>query len=255
MIIDNIPTLKLNKLTKEQYNRELNAGTIDENALYLVSEPIVDYIPVPAHAKVGQTVCVSEVDETGKPLSWRVVDSLNGKLVHILDYTFEEDVDAEADWGIEDAVVGGRHFWQTTVDGEPFKLIRGWVIINWGAGSKTACTLQPAPSFCFAGEPPTNWATGEDGCYTTSRGSISNSIISDETPVLYGIADLTTLSNFSFTQSNPAWASYTFSFLQADRIWESKNLPYFDTFKFHMRGTVKAGTRIRVFGETGQVRG
>jgi hypothetical protein len=35
MIIENVPTLKIHKLTQEQYDRELAAGNLDENALYL----------------------------------------------------------------------------------------------------------------------------------------------------------------------------------------------------------------------------
>lgn len=43
MIIENLPTLKIHKLTKNQYDRELAAGRIDTNALYLVNnteEPV-----------------------------------------------------------------------------------------------------------------------------------------------------------------------------------------------------------------------
>lgn len=36
MITNNLSTLKINKLTQEQYDRELAAGNIDENAIYLV---------------------------------------------------------------------------------------------------------------------------------------------------------------------------------------------------------------------------
>ena len=35
MITTNLPTLKINKLTQEQYDRELAAGNINENELYL----------------------------------------------------------------------------------------------------------------------------------------------------------------------------------------------------------------------------
>ena len=35
MITENLSTLKIHSLTKEQYERELAAGRIDENALYL----------------------------------------------------------------------------------------------------------------------------------------------------------------------------------------------------------------------------
>lgn len=42
MITENLSTLKIHKLTKEQYERELAAGRIDENALYLTPEEEVD---------------------------------------------------------------------------------------------------------------------------------------------------------------------------------------------------------------------
>lgn len=38
MIIENVPTLKIHKLTQEQYDRELAAGNLDENALYLTPD-------------------------------------------------------------------------------------------------------------------------------------------------------------------------------------------------------------------------
>lgn len=38
MITRNISTLKINKLTQAQYDRELAAGNIDENALYLTPD-------------------------------------------------------------------------------------------------------------------------------------------------------------------------------------------------------------------------
>lgn len=38
MITENVSTLKINKLTNEQYNRELDAGNVDEKALYLTPD-------------------------------------------------------------------------------------------------------------------------------------------------------------------------------------------------------------------------
>lgn len=38
MITENLSTLKINKLTQAQYDRELEAGNIDENALYLTPD-------------------------------------------------------------------------------------------------------------------------------------------------------------------------------------------------------------------------
>lgn len=38
MITENLSTLKLHKLTQEQYNRELSTGNIDKNAFYLTPD-------------------------------------------------------------------------------------------------------------------------------------------------------------------------------------------------------------------------
>ncbi len=43
MITENLSTLKIHKLTQEQYNRELDAGRIDENALYLTPDEEIDF--------------------------------------------------------------------------------------------------------------------------------------------------------------------------------------------------------------------
>lgn len=42
MITENLSTLKINKLTQAQYDRELEAGNIDANALYLTPDESVD---------------------------------------------------------------------------------------------------------------------------------------------------------------------------------------------------------------------
>ena len=42
MFIENISTLKIHKLSQEQYDRELAAGNIDEHALYLVPDKSLD---------------------------------------------------------------------------------------------------------------------------------------------------------------------------------------------------------------------
>jgi hypothetical protein len=40
LITENLSTLKIHKLSQEQYDRELEAGRIDKNALYLTPEDI-----------------------------------------------------------------------------------------------------------------------------------------------------------------------------------------------------------------------
>lgn len=53
MIIENLSTLKINKLTQEQYERELEAGRIDETALYLTPDDEAD---------VGNYATVEQLD-------------------------------------------------------------------------------------------------------------------------------------------------------------------------------------------------
>lgn len=56
MITQNISTLKIHKLTKEQYERELEAGSIDENAIYLTPDD-------PAKSIVaGENITIAEID-------------------------------------------------------------------------------------------------------------------------------------------------------------------------------------------------
>lgn len=40
MTTENLSTLKIHKLTKQQYQREVDAGRIDANALYLTPDEI-----------------------------------------------------------------------------------------------------------------------------------------------------------------------------------------------------------------------
>ena len=53
MITENLLTLKIHKLTQSQYDRELAAGNLDPNALYLT--PDEETISAPVTSVNGQT--------------------------------------------------------------------------------------------------------------------------------------------------------------------------------------------------------
>ena len=54
MITENLSTLKIHKLTQEQYDRALEAGNIDASALYLTPEEEIDLSPYATKAEVEQ---------------------------------------------------------------------------------------------------------------------------------------------------------------------------------------------------------
>lgn len=54
MITENLYILKIHKLTQEQYDRELEAGNIDENALYLTPDEEIDLSPYATKTELNQ---------------------------------------------------------------------------------------------------------------------------------------------------------------------------------------------------------
>ena len=68
MITENVSTLKIHKLTQEQYDTALAAGNLDENALYLTPNSQaenVEYAPAYSYGTEDLTAGTSAL-ETGK---------------------------------------------------------------------------------------------------------------------------------------------------------------------------------------------
>jgi hypothetical protein len=61
MITENLSTLKIHKLKKEQYDREFGAGRIDENALYLTPDEEMD---LSGYATVEQLNTKADTEHT-----------------------------------------------------------------------------------------------------------------------------------------------------------------------------------------------
>ena len=61
MITENLSTLKLNKLTQAQYDRELAAGTLERNALYLTPDEDID---LSGYATTDQILYITNTYET-----------------------------------------------------------------------------------------------------------------------------------------------------------------------------------------------
>lgn len=82
MITENVSTLKINKLTQAQYERELAAGNIDENALYLTpGEVSSEYLPLTGGTVTGMTTFTDAVAIGEATLSY---DSETNSLVFSL---------------------------------------------------------------------------------------------------------------------------------------------------------------------------
>lgn len=63
----NVSTLKINKLTKAQYERERDAGRIDENALYLT--PDDEEVTVPVDVTLSVEGAPADAKATGDALT------------------------------------------------------------------------------------------------------------------------------------------------------------------------------------------
>ena len=71
MIIENLTTLKINQLTKAQYEAALAAGTVNENELYMTEESNVDLTDFALKPTITTTTLfVSNWDSTAKTYSF-----------------------------------------------------------------------------------------------------------------------------------------------------------------------------------------
>ena len=71
MIIENLTTLKINQLTKAQYEAALAAGTVNENELYMTEETNVDLSDVALKPTITTaTLLASSWDSTEKTYSF-----------------------------------------------------------------------------------------------------------------------------------------------------------------------------------------
>ena len=72
MNIENLSTLKIHKLTQEQYDRELAAGRIDENALYLTPDEKTNVFPEYTYEDENKSLVITN----GEP-AWIVLNTVN----------------------------------------------------------------------------------------------------------------------------------------------------------------------------------
>ena len=97
MITENLSTLKIHKLTKEQYERELAAGRIDENALYLTpDEATMDDMGIyvqpnePTDAVAGDIWIDTANDPSYiAPALPEVTEADNGKVLMVVNGTYQ----------------------------------------------------------------------------------------------------------------------------------------------------------------------
>lgn len=94
MITENLSTLKLHKLTQAQYERELEAGRIDESALYLTPDVYVDY-PTNSQEYPGcyYRTIDDEIEWLNPPMEleteYRTSERFDGKPVYTQSVIFE----------------------------------------------------------------------------------------------------------------------------------------------------------------------
>lgn len=149
MITEILPTLQIHKLTQEQYDRELEAGRINENALYLTPS-MSQSVPVLASGTDLNTVrSIGEyyLDPnntytnslvTGIPAILRVEPGYSsGDVRHVIEWTNEK---------FERVFTGGSwEQWKSTQIGGSEGLLvipidAGYAVIQWG---RTSMSIAP----------------------------------------------------------------------------------------------------------------
>ena len=112
MITENLSTLTINKLNQQQYNREFEAGNIDENALYLVPDKDTELI------------------------------DLENKINHLQTYITPQMFGARGD-GITDDTAAIQAAFDSLNDGDIIYFPSGTYIVNHGGQNyTTAIKLQ-----------------------------------------------------------------------------------------------------------------
>ena len=84
MITENLSTLKIHKLTQAQYDRELEAGRIDQNAIYLTPDEDIDLSEYATKEDIAQKANMSDVEEIkgkvgDKSVSEQITEAIKNK--------------------------------------------------------------------------------------------------------------------------------------------------------------------------------
>ena len=88
MITKNLSTLKIHRLTQEQYDRELAAGNLDPNAMYLTPDEEIDLTP---YATIEQLDTKADVNHSHNDLYYTETE-IDAKLG-----TMQSDIDSKVD--------------------------------------------------------------------------------------------------------------------------------------------------------------
>lgn len=113
MITKNVSTLKIHKLTQAQYDRELEAGTIDENALYLTPDEMTD---LSKYATVEQLEEKADVDHTHDDLYYTEIE-VDGLLSSKSDTSHTHDNLYDAKGSAETALDTAKSYTDTKTSG------------------------------------------------------------------------------------------------------------------------------------------
>lgn len=113
MITENLSTLKIHKLSKAQYERELAAGNLDENAIYLTPDEEIDLSPYATIEQLNGKADV-EHDHDDKYYTESEVDA---KLATKSDSTHNHDSAYDAKGAASDALTEAKAYADTKTSG------------------------------------------------------------------------------------------------------------------------------------------
>ena len=113
MITENLSTLKIHKLTQTQYERELAAGNIDANALYLTPDENID---LSHYATVEQLNLKADSNHNHNELYYTEFE-IDAKLESKSDKTHNHDSFYDAKGSADEALASAKSYTDTKTSG------------------------------------------------------------------------------------------------------------------------------------------
>jgi hypothetical protein len=187
---ENLSTLKIHKLTQEQYDRELEAGRIDENAIYLTPDEEVDLSKYATIEQLKTKANVASIErlpgsKTHGWYYWQYGDAsgtaylskTGAEVFNAQQSVYVDETGIPMDGNIAEGEYSHAEGYRTITTGR-FAHSEGWVVKASGEASHAEGNYTTSSGYAAHAEGSNTLATGNyahvEGYYTTASGMDSH---------------------------------------------------------------------------------